>query len=98
MAGGTQFTTSCTGFIERAAEASLFEVFSNIDWLEPNDREVDDTFLGLTVLDACAFEVPSGTLEVKTVDVNSIFWGFRDIFGESWSDVTLEGKSIDWNL
>lgn len=98
MTGGTQFTTSCTGFVERAAEASLFEVFSDIDWLEPNDGEINDTLLGLTVLDARSFEVPSGTLEEETVDVYSIFWGFCNFLAEDSGNVTLEGKSIDWNL
>jgi len=98
MAGCTQLTTSCTGFIERAAKASLFEVLANIDWLEPNNGEINNTFLGLTILDAGSFEVPSSTLKVETVDIYSIFWWLCDTVIEDVSNVTLEGKSIDWNL
>ena len=95
VTGGTQLTAPGAGLVERAAVAASLEVLTSVDGLQPDSWELDDRYPGVTVFDAASTEVPLGTLQIESVDVDAIIWSFFDFVSKDVLDVGGELEGVD---
>jgi len=92
---GTQLTTPGTRLVERAGEATGFEILRHIYRLQPDCWELDDWHSWITVFYTASAEVPLGALQVEAVDVDAIRWRFLNLVSKDVLDVRTELKGID---
>ena len=71
VTGCGQLSLSHRCLVEWTSVASLLQVQIDIDGLKLDDRERDQRLSWVAILNALLGEVPSGSLEVESVDIDS---------------------------
>ena len=93
-----QLTLPGAGLVEGTLEALARRdrLTSHLDWLEPDDGEVNKRHLWIRVFNALLLVVPLGTLHEHAMDVDANLRYILNFIAHHFQDVSPEIKRIDW--